>query len=117
MGWTYKGPGGRVPAAHEVRELRPEVKGFLRTCTGHELMREIRAMLDDQPIEIVDATAMLDYLCELRDTKHSKPDKPEVQAEVARAYVERVAGNLRKQELSGAAKLLLQLADAAGVLK
>lgn len=72
--WTYKDADGRrIGAARDARQLTEPCVQFLRTCTGDELMREIRAMLSDQPIEIVDAIAMLDYLCELRVSNNPAP--------------------------------------------
>jgi hypothetical protein len=112
--WTYKTPAGQcIPAAREVRELQDEVKVFLHECTGSELMREIRSMLDDNPPEIVDAITMLDYLCAL----HKPTPAPEISSLIARSYINRVVTVLTDRKLSGAALLIEQLADAAGVPK
>lgn len=108
MSWSYKGPNGRSPAAQEVRVLTGPCRQFLRCCDGSELMAEIRSMLEDQPVEIVDATAMLDYLCDLRNGSRPKTDITRAQLSTLLALITPHCGR-------GVEQVLNELARAAGV--
>lgn len=119
-GWRYKESNMRVPAAREVRMLTEPCKAFLRSCTGGQLMDEIRQMLGDEPIEIVDAISMLDFLCELRDYRQrdslDRAVHSNVMAELSKDAVASAHKICMNKGLSKSAKVIERMAQALGLL-